>query len=248
MPGSFSGMGKLVGFAVLGGFCSIAAFGAVLAVASYLAGLAENARNAALLPLTILPATIFLFWLKQGDRRSFTRTQNIAAGYWIVTSSALASYIATFLPENVTTAIISTTVGNILLWLLVVQLTRKLYQSNRQANIAQASQSPIDDPDVKRLANNTDLATATVLATFITAKCTILIDNEVTPFIFKEAVAVIAMNIGAIVGFLWFNFCPNQSEIREFIAAATRGGAAAESSDPDAEEPSESGQVCSDDE
>ena len=101
---------------------------------------------------------------------------------------------------------------------------------------------------MKRLASNTGLATATVLATFITAKCTILIDSEVTPFIFKEAIVVIAMNIGAMVGFLWFNFCPNQSDIRGLIATATKGGVPAESNDTNAEDPSGSGQVRSDDE
>ena len=241
-------MGKLIGFAILAVFCSIAVFGAVLAVASHLAGLAENARNAALLPLTVLPATVFLFWVKQGGRRSFTRAQNIAAGLWIVPFSALASYVATFLPENVTTAIISTTVGNILLWLLLVQLTRRLYQSGRQANIAQASRRPADDQDVKRLSNNTDLATATVLAAFIAAKSTILIENEVTPFIFKEGVVVVAMNVGAIVGYLWFNFCPNQSDIRELISTANKSGPWPEENNGDSGEPGSSRPVTEDDE
>ena len=104
-----------------------------------------------------------------------------------------------------------------------MQVTRRAYRVGRQSNIATASRRAVDDLDVKRLSNNTDLATAVVLATFTTAKCTILIENQATPPIFQEAVVVIAMNVGAIAGFLWFNFCPNQSDIRELISEGAQG-------------------------
>ena len=38
--------------------------GAILAVASFLAGSSSDALNAALIPINLLPATVFLIWLK----------------------------------------------------------------------------------------------------------------------------------------------------------------------------------------
>ena len=209
---------RLIPFAILGIFAIIATIGAALAIISFLAGYSENARNASLIPASLIPSSFFFLWLKSGNDKTFAKTQNIAAGLWIVPFAALAAYAATWLPANLSTAIISTTIGNIVLWIVLVQVTRKLYRFKRQTNIAAAAGRPSSDPNVNRLSNNTDLATAIVLATFTTAEFTILIKNDITPYFFKEGVVVIAMNVGAILGFLWFNLCPNQSDIRELIS------------------------------
>ena len=204
-------------------FLAVAAFGAIVAFVSYYAGYLGDALNAALLFLSMLPAMTFLIWIGNSKTRTFGQAQNIVVGYWIVPLSALAAYFARFLPENVTTSIISTIVVNILLWLLLVQLTRKIYRAGRAKNIASASGRSEEDPDVKRLSNNSDLAQAIVISIFTTVQCTILIENQVTPPIFKEAIVVIAMNLGAMTGFLWFNFCPNQSDIRDLIKENEQG-------------------------
>ena len=198
-------------------FLAVAAFGAIVTFVSLFAGYLGDALNAFLLFLSMLPAMVFLLWIRSSKSPTFSQTQNIAVGLWIVPLSALAAYFTRFLPENVTTSMISTTVVNILLWLLLVQLTRKIYRRDRVKNIASASGRSEEDPDVKKLANNSDLAQATVISIFTTAQCTILIENQATPPIFKEAIVVIAMNLGAMTGFLWFNFCPNQSDIRDLI-------------------------------
>ena len=192
--------------------------GLVLAPISFFAGFEENARNAALIPVALLPAIVFLLWIKKGRGRTLTQTQNIAAGYWIVPFSAGASYLATFLPDRILIAALSSTIINIILWILLVQITRRLYRIKRQSNIAKASGRPINDPDVRNLSNNTDLATATVIATFTTAKSVILMESEIGPYFFREAIVVIGMNIGAILGFLYFNLSPKQSDIRELIS------------------------------
>ena len=201
-------------FAIL---LAVAAFGGLVALVSLFAGYLGDAINAALLFLSMIPALTFMLWIGNSKRRTFGQTQNIVAGYWIVPLSALAAYFARFLPENVTTSIISTIVVNILFWLLLVQITRKIYGAGRVRNIASASGRPADDHDVKKLANNSDLAQAIVIAIFTSAQFTILIENEATPPIFKEAIVAISMNLGALTGFLWFNFCPNQSDIRDLI-------------------------------
>ena len=203
-------------------FVGTGTLGAILAVASFLAGSSSDALNAALIPINLLPATVFLIWLKAKGGTALTKIQNVTVGFWIVIASAIAAYLARLLPDEILLAILPTTVINAALWLIFVQVTRKHYRTGRQRNISNASGRPFDDPEVVRLSNNTDLATATVMATFATANCIIVMNRVIADFVIEPAIGVMGMNIGAALGLMWFNFCPNQSDIRDLISEANK--------------------------
>ena len=192
--------------------------GAIIAAASLLAGESNLALNATMLPINLLPYGILVVWLKR-KKTDLTKIQNITAGFWIVPASVIAGYAARFLPDQFTPAAMSVTGISISLWLIVFQVTRRKYRASRQRNLARFTGRPLEDPEVVRLANNSDLATATLAAALATASSIVAMNKLMAPVFMESAVVLMGMNIGAILGFMWFNFCPNQSDIKELISS-----------------------------
>lgn len=211
-------MKRFIHLSILILFVGIGTLGAILAILSLWAGSSQDAINAVVLPITFIPAIAFIFWTRSTGGGALTKMQNVAAGLWIIPSSAIAAYIARFLPSEIVLAMLSSTVINVALWLVLVQITRKIYRAKRQHNYSIQSGRTFDDPDIARLANNTDLATATVVATLATINCTIVMNRLITDYLIEAAIVVMAMNIGYTLGFMWFNLCPNQSDIRELMS------------------------------
>ena len=211
-------MKKTIHLSVLILFVGIGTLGAILAILSLWAGSSQDAINAVVLPITFIPAIAFILWTRSTGGGALTKIQNVVAGLWIIPSSAIAAYIARFLPSEIVLAMLSSTVINVALWLVLVQITRKIYRAKRQRNYSIQSGRAFDDPDIARLANNTDLATATVVATLATIHCTIVMNRLITDYLIEAAIVVMAMNIGYTLGFMWFNLCPNQSDIREIVS------------------------------
>ena len=60
------------------------------------------------------------------------------------------------------------------------------------------------------------------MATFATANCIIVMNRVIADFVIEPAIGVMGMNIGATIGLMWFNFCPNQSDIRNLISEANK--------------------------
>ena len=199
-------------------FVGTGTLGAILAAVSLLAGYSEEARNAVLIPVNFLPAIAFLVWMRSKGGVPLSKIQNVAAGLWIVPGGAGAAYIARFSPDEVLIGVLSTTVINGVLWLILFQITRKLYRAKRQRNYAIASGRPFDDPEIRQLSDNSDLSTAVVLATFAAANCVIIMDKVIGGHFYESAIVVTSMNIGCTLGFMWFNFCPNQTRIRELAS------------------------------
>ena len=196
-----------------------AMLGAIIAAASLLAGESNLALNATMLPINLLPYGILVVWLKR-KATDLTKIQNITAGFWIVPASTIAGYAARFLPDQITLAAMSITgMISVALWLIVFQVTRRMYRAGRQRNLARFTGRPLEDPEVIRLANNSDLATATVAATLATVSSIVTMNKLIAPVVMESAVLLIGMNIGAILGFMYFNFCHNQSDIRELISS-----------------------------
>ena len=196
----------------------MAMLGAIVTMASILVNLPVVALNAVIIPVSSMPAIGFLVWIGKERRSSFVKAQNIIAGVWIVSCSTVVGYVTTFLPSSATTAIISTTGFELLLGLLMYHITRKLYKKGRQRNIARSSGMPEEDPEVRTLADNQDLAIAILSAMLFTTKSIILMQSNFAPDLFAETTRVIGIVLGSSAGLIAFNFCPNQTRIREFIS------------------------------
>lgn len=194
---------------------SIATIGAALTVAFFTSGWTEEARNAATIPMCLIPTMMLLYWLKKDGTKSLTKTQLVVAAAWISSFSAVAAYIVAAFPKNTVEIALSTPVVDIALWLVLVQVTRKLYRAKRQSNIAKASGRPVDDPEVLNLANNTILATAIAIAVFTTAETIILFQSNESAFLSTASARVVSIFLGTSLGLAWFTFCPKQSEIRD---------------------------------
>ena len=77
----------------------------------------------------------------------------------------------------------------------------------------------MDDPQVAKLADNSDLARALIVTIIGTATGVALMKDYTATYFMEQAFVITGMNVGATLGFLWYNFCPNQSNIRELISA-----------------------------
>ena len=196
--------------------------GAVIAVAFLLIDLPVLALNAVVIPISAIPAVGFLVWVGKERRSPMVKAQNIVAGFWVVAVSTLVAHLATAIPGDTTTALVSTTGIEIVIWLLLYHITRRLYSKGRQRNIASASGKPLDDPEVRTLANNQDLATALLAAMLFTTKSIVLMQSNFVPYLTPEATRVMGITLGSSLGLILFNFCPNQTSIREFIARSAR--------------------------
>ena len=207
-----------IGLGIILLFLWLAALGAVCAAAYLATGQNIEALNTATIPLGLIPTAAFLTWLAKGNYRDFNRAQNLTLALWASTTAVVAAYITSFVPTAFLEATLSVAVAEVVLWLGLVQATRRLYRNKRAQNIADAAGTPLHHPEVQKLSNNTDLATATGIAVFATAEAIVLLKSEFTPLFGTAAIRIIGLLIGIPLGFMWFNLCPNQSEIRDFIA------------------------------
>ena len=201
---------------------SVATIGAALTVAFLTSGWTDEARNAATIPTCLVPMIMLLFWLKKDGTKSLTKTQTVVAAAWVSSFSATAAYIVAALPIDTMKIALSTPVVNIVLWLVLAQITRKIYRAKRQSNIAKASGRPVDDPEVLSLANNTILATAIAIAVFTTAETIILFQSSASQFLSTAAARVVAIFLGTSLGLAWFSFCPKQCDIRDLTGREQR--------------------------
>ena len=193
----------------------IAAYGSVIAVIFYLVNWNTQARDALAIPLCLLPTVAFLVWLLAGYGKTLDNVQNIVAGCWILPLSSLVAYAATWLPATLVTATLAIAAVHALAWILLAQITRKVYRNKRQANIAKASGRTQDDPEVRNLANNHLLVNATVLAMVTTAQGIVMMDTCAGAYFSIAAIRAIALIVGATVGLVVFNLHPTQSDIRK---------------------------------
>ncbi len=211
-------MWKLLAVISLTSMVGMAFIGAILAMASLMADLPIIALNAVVIPIACIPPIGFLFWIKKEHRSPMVKAQNIVAGIWIVSSSTVLAHLIQLSPAGTTTTIISSLGIEFLLGLLLYHVTRKLYRKGRQLNIASSSGKSFDDPEVRNLADNQDLAVAILTAMIFTTKSIAVMQSELAPYLAPEAARVIGILLGSSAGLMIFNFCPNQTKIREFIA------------------------------
>lgn len=196
----------------------IAAYGTVTAVIFYTANWNTQARDALAIPLCLLPTAAFLVWLLFGYGKTLDNVQNIVAGFWILPLSSSVAYAATWLPAKLVTATLAIVAVHVLAWILLAQITRKVYRNKRQANIAKASGRSQDDPEVRSLANNNLLANATVLAMVTTAQSIVTMDTYAGAYFSIWAIRAIAFIVGSTIGLVVFNLHPTQSDIRKLTS------------------------------
>ena len=209
---------KLIGIASMTMMAGAAVLGVALLVAALMVDAATIALEAATVSISATLAIGFLIWLKSKYRSPMVLSQNIVAGCWIIASSMAVAYILLVVPSDVAKAIASTTGIEMILWLLLYHITRKLYRKGRQINIASSSGKSIEDPDVINYANNSDLATSIFVAMMFATKSIIIMQSDFVPYITPAAIRLIGITLGSSVGIILFNFCPNQTNIREFIS------------------------------
>ena len=209
---------KFIPATIITALVGAALLGLAIMILSLLAGYPEEARNAAVIPIGAVPTVGLLIWIRQRGPLSFTRAQNVAAGLWVIASSTLAGYAATTVsPQLVSSVMASIPIGP-LIFIATLYATDRFYRSGKERNISKASGKPADNPEVKSLARNHELATSVTLAALTTANLTTgLLDGDRVQ-LSTEAVRLLGITLGGTVGLLWFNFNPKQKEIREFIA------------------------------
>ena len=107
-----------------------------------------------------------------------------------------------------------------MVWLLLSNIHRRMFHSKIAINIAIASEvGDPNDPEVRRLSNNTILPTAVVFWTAVPSLTITEFLSELTRSgsLSGEAVVAIAWGISLTIGLLAYNFLPAQNEIRDFI-------------------------------
>ena len=153
------------------------------------------------------------------------------AEFWCIFACTLAaSYASSLLPESILEAAILTMIISIVLWLAMVQATRRrAYQDLMRRTIARKLGVNEGCPDVRRLANNQDLPQATVAAILVTLQVWLLTSSDEfvnwLPIVFgtpqsfsRGAARTTAFFAGWLVGLLYYRYCPNQTEIRELAS------------------------------
>ena len=203
----------------------MAVLGILVAVASLLADLPVIAINAVVISISAIPAVGFLVWLRKERRSPMIKAQNIISGMWVVSFATGAAHIVRLIPGSTTTAVVSTTGIEAILWLGLFDITRKLYREGRAKNIAAASGNSVDDPQVRTLASNSDLATAILAGMLFTTKFIITMNSGFVPELTPGAIQVMGIMLGSSLGLILFNLCPNQTNIRDFISRARESGA-----------------------
>ena len=197
---------------------AIGVFGAILAVVFWVYDQNAQVRDALVIPFGLLPAAAFLAWLAVGERKTLLKVQNRAAGCWICAASFIMAYLTTYLPLEFVKAALSLMFVHVFIWLALVQITRKVYRDKKRANIAKASGRSPDDPEVRNLANNNLLSTATALAMLTTAQTIVAMETYASEYFSTAAIRVIGMIIGCAIGLTLFNRHPTQLDIKEITS------------------------------
>ena len=150
---------------------------------------------------------------------------------WCIFAGTLAaSYASSLLPGSILEATILTMMLSVVLWLAIVQATRRrIFRDMTRRKIARKLGETEDAPDVKRLANNQDLPQAIVAGTLVTIQVWLLTSSDEfvdwlpiifgTPQTFSPGAArTVAFFSGWLIGMLYYRYCPNQTEIRELAS------------------------------
>ena len=115
-----------IGLGIILLFLWLAALGAVCAAAYFATGHNIEALNTATIPLGLLPTAVFLIWLAKGEYRRFNKAQNLTVALWLGIAAVTFAYITTAVPTAVWTGTITLVGADIVLWLALVQATRRL--------------------------------------------------------------------------------------------------------------------------
>ena len=139
--------------------------GSYFGVAYFTKELDWDTQSSFLMPFPLLLTMMAINWAWARDMQKIRPTVERwpslrLSNWWIFGSAAAASYLASFLPDSLLEATVLTTILSVALWLAVVQLTRALLRERTRDQIAQACRLKFDDPVVRDLANNNDLANA----------------------------------------------------------------------------------------
>ena len=174
-------------------------------------------ENDILFPLYIFIVTALFNLAAQLDGKTEARWPQLRIANWSVQIAALvACYVSWLMPEELlTTTLLNSFIG-LVLWLSLVQVSRRLLRNRTRQEIA--TYLHIDDTDsvADSFANNSDLPSAVVTAVFLAAQTIALLDTW-QPEWSSLLVRTSAYMIGYLTGVAYFCFCPNQSEIREVI-------------------------------
>ncbi len=89
---------KVLGALSMATIMGMAVLGIVMVVPSLLADLPVIALNAAVIPISAIPAVGFLLWLGRERPSPLVRAQNIVAGIWVVSFSTAVAHIVGLIP------------------------------------------------------------------------------------------------------------------------------------------------------
>ena len=173
-------------------------------------------------PLYMFAITSLLSLAGQLDTKSKSRWPQLRIANWSLQIAALiACYLTWLMPEELlTTTLINSFIG-LVLWLSLVQVSRRILRDRTRREIASELEIDDADPVADSLANNSDLPSAVVTAVFLAAQTNALLNTwqpEMSPLVVRTS----AFMIGYLTGLAYFCFCPNQSEIRETIKTRAR--------------------------
>ena len=218
---------KNILISVLPALAGLGAMGSYFGVAYFTKELDWDTQSSFLMPFPLLLTMMAINWAWARDMQKIRPTVERwpslrLSNWWIFGSAAAASYLASFLPDSLLEATVLTTILSVALWLAVVQLTRALLRERTRDQIAQACRLKFDDPVVRDLANNNDLANAIVVSVFATAETWLLSGGDLLPEMSTGGARTLAFFTGWILGLAYFAWCPRQSDIREFISHAER--------------------------
>ena len=173
-------------------------------------------------PLYMFAITGLLSLAVQLDTKSKSRWPQLRIANWSVQMAALiACYLTWLMPEELlTTTLINSFIG-LVLWLSLVQVSRRILRDRTRREIASELDSDDADPVADSFANNSDLPSAVVTAVFLAAQTNALL-NTWQPELNSLMVRTSAFMVGYLTGLAYFYFCPNQSEIRKVIKTRAR--------------------------
>ena len=173
-------------------------------------------------PLYMFAITSLLTLAGQLDTKSKSRWPQVRTANWSVQVAALiACYLTWLMPEELlATTLINSFIG-LVLWLSLVQVSRRILRDRTRREIASELDIGNADPVADSFANNSDLPSAIVTAVFLAAQTNALL-NTWQPELSSLLVRMSSFMLGYLTGLAYFYFCPNQSEIREVIKTRAR--------------------------
>ena len=182
----------------------------------------NRSSYAVMIPTVMAPATGFLIWVRRKKTAPLTRGAEYYS--WKVGSRLCGCSRIHFdgaAAKNPDYTCVDvhrgrcSLVDTVASYELEVQIEKAVQHCNCQ-------RKTIDDTEVITLSDNTDLGTATAWTVFTTTKSIIAMRSDIAPFLTPEAILVVGMHIGATIGLLYFNLCPNQTRIRRLVSQAAK--------------------------